>query len=339
LLLLQHHCHRMDHRRDARGALYRLRGNIVLAQGALVRSHATAAAVDGGHGHRGEIEIDLVAAGIGHRVHPQAGAQPAVLVVLDEMQEAVIDVGHAHQCGSGARAIEFLLVGMLRGELRYRSGQRRVARCHRSRQGDNRDLFLAQPRRPTFAQYRLGVEAKVLGIVGQARLDAVHTHDVLQYTVKAAAGLLPPPWALRRWRGIGAAARERLRGLQGFFALVPVAGQSSSVCSASDGLRPTDPSVTYTKRITPSGSTRNAARLATPSSSRMPSARARSLLMSASIGKGKSRRSLWSLRHAMCTNSESVLAARIWQSRSLNCASRSAKPLISVGHTKVKSFG
>src|SRR6185437_10738129 len=292
------------------------------------------------------IEIDLVAAGIGHCVHAQAGAQGSVLVVFDEVQEAVIDVGHAHQRGGGARAIEFLLLGMLRGELRDRFGQRRVARCNRGRQRDQRDLLLRKSRRAALAQRRFEVEAKILGIVGQAGLDAVKTHDVLRYQMKVAAGLLPPPWAPRRWRGIGAGCtRTPYAAFRVSSPLVQLHGHSSSVCSASRtrntsaGLRPTEPSVTYTKRITPSGSTRNAARLATPSSSRMPRARVRSLLMSASIGNGRSRRSLWSLRHAMCTNSESVLAARIWQSRSLNWLSRSAKPLISVGHTKVKSFG
>src|SRR6185437_11104418 len=295
------------------------------------------------------IEIDLVAAGIGHCVHAQAGAQGSVLVVFDEVQEAVIDVGHAHQRGGGARAIEFLLLGMLRGELRDRFGQRRVARCNRGRQRDQRDLLLRKSRRATLAQHRLEVEAKVLGVVRQAGLDAVQTHDdVLRYRGDS------------KWRrdcsrrlgrradggGIGAGCTGTpYATLRVSSPWCQLQGQSSSVCSASStrrtsaGLRPTDPSVTYTKRITPSGSTRNAARLATPSSSRMPRARVRSLLMSASIGNGRSRKSLWSLRHAMCTNSESVLAARIWQSRSLNWASRSAKPLISVGHTKVKSFG
>ena len=56
-------------------------------------------------------------------------------------------------------------------------------------------------------------------------------------------------------------------------------GHSSSVCSASStrstssGLRPTFRSVTYTKRMTPCGSTMKVARCATPASgSRMPSA-------------------------------------------------------------------
>src|SRR5581483_11131471 len=93
-------------------------------------------------------------------------------------------------------------------------------------------------------------------------------------------------------------------------------------------------------RMTPSGSTRKAARCATPSlGSRMPSSPARSRLMSASIGKGRFFKSAWWLRHAWCTHSESMLAPRICVSRSWNSLFSLANPAISVGQTKVKSFG
>ena len=123
-------------------------------------------------------------------------------------------------------------------------------------------------------------------------------------------------------------------------------GQSSSVWrasstrSVSSTFRPTDRSFTLTCRMMPSGSTMKVARRATPSFlSSTPSAVESSRLMSASIGKGSSFRSTWFCRQARCTNSLSVLAASTWQSRSANWLFRSAKPLISVGHTNVKSFG
>lgn len=64
-----------------------------------------------------------------------------------------------------------------------------------------------------------------------------------------------------------------------------------------------------------------------------------SCLESASIGKGRSRRSAWSLRQAWCTNSESPEKPRIWASRSANSSFSLPNAAISVGQTKVKSLG
>jgi multidrug efflux pump subunit AcrB len=123
-------------------------------------------------------------------------------------------------------------------------------------------------------------------------------------------------------------------------------GHSSSVCNASSTritsftLRPTFRSVTITKRMTPSGSMTYVARCATPSAgSSTPSAVESSRLMSASIGKGKLFSSSLCWRHARCTNSESVLTPSTCASRSLNALFSFPNSAISVGHTKVKSFG
>src|ERR1700722_5745358 len=71
----------------------------------------------------------------------------------------------------------------------------------------------------------------------------------------------------------------------------------------------------------------------------MPSSSANDLDVSASIGNLRSRRSLWSLLQAACTNSESVEAPITTVSRSENSLFFLFNSAISVGHTKVKSLG
>jgi hypothetical protein len=62
--------------------------------------------------------------------------------------------------------------------------------------------------------------------------------------------------------------------------------------------------------------------------------------MSASIGNGQVAQVVLRLsRQARCTNSLSVEAPSTWASRSANSPFMSPKPMISVGQTKVKSFG
>ena len=61
--------------------------------------------------------------------------------------------------------------------------------------------------------------------------------------------------------------------------------------------------------------------------------------MSASIGNGRSFRSSWFCRQARWTNSLSVRHAETTASRSANSPFSLPKAAISVGQTKVKSFG
>ena len=65
----------------------------------------------------------------------------------------------------------------------------------------------------------------------------------------------------------------------------------------------------------------------------------RSRFTSASIGNGRSFRSSWSCRHARCTNSLSVDTPYTTASRSLKSSFSLPNAAISVGQTKVKSFG
>jgi hypothetical protein len=52
-------------------------------------------------GRRPQLEVDLVDARIGDDVHPQPRRQGAVLLVLHQVQGAVVDVVHAHDGGGG----------------------------------------------------------------------------------------------------------------------------------------------------------------------------------------------------------------------------------------------
>ncbi|CNK69491.1 Uncharacterised protein [Mycobacterium tuberculosis] len=61
--------------------------------------------------------------------------------------------------------------------------------------------------------------------------------------------------------------------------------------------------------------------------------------MSESIGKGSFLRSSCCARHWKCTNSLSIDTPRICASRSSNSSFSLPNAAISVGHTKVKSFG
>ena len=72
---------------------------------------------------------------------------------------------------------------------------------------------------------------------------------------------------------------------------------------------------------------------------RMPSAVDSSRLVSASIGKGRFRRSGWSFRQARWTKWVSVLAPRTCASRSAKSAFCFPNSAISVGQMKVKSIG
>src|SRR5690606_1111616 len=82
-------------RLDHRGDLERLRDGVALhaglAQHLLVRVEAHAAAVDGGDREGPELEVDLVDARVADDVHPQAGAQVAILVVRQQVTGAVED--------------------------------------------------------------------------------------------------------------------------------------------------------------------------------------------------------------------------------------------------------
>src|SRR4249920_2885381 len=71
----------------------------------------------------------------------------------------------------------------------------------------------------------------------------------------------------------------------------------------------------------------------------MPSSVDRSRLMSDSIGNGSVFSSSLVLRQAWCTYSLSVDTPSSCASRALNSLSSLPKAAISVGHTKVKSFG
>src|SRR5262245_19033725 len=71
----------------------------------------------------------------------------------------------------------------------------------------------------------------------------------------------------------------------------------------------------------------------------MPSSVVSSRLMSESIGNGRFFSSSLVLRHAWCTYSLSVETPSSWASRALNSLSSLPNAAISVGHTKVKSFG
>src|SRR5579862_7656855 len=71
----------------------------------------------------------------------------------------------------------------------------------------------------------------------------------------------------------------------------------------------------------------------------MPSAVESSRLTSASIGNGSERSSSFSRRQARCTYSLSMLAPSTCASRARNSFSSLPKAAISVGQTKVKSFG
>ena len=69
---------------DAHGGLDRLAADTVLAQYLLVRLDAHAAAVHRRNGERPELEIGLLDAGLGQRVHAQARRHRAVVVLADE---------------------------------------------------------------------------------------------------------------------------------------------------------------------------------------------------------------------------------------------------------------
>jgi LysR family transcriptional regulator, hydrogen peroxide-inducible genes activator len=69
---------------DAHGGLDRLAADAVLAQHLLVRLDAHAAAVHRRNGERPELEIGLLDAGLGQRVHAQARRHRAVVVLADE---------------------------------------------------------------------------------------------------------------------------------------------------------------------------------------------------------------------------------------------------------------
>ena len=69
---------------DAHGGLDRFAADAVLAQHLLVRLDAHAAAVHRRNGERPELEIGLLDAGLGQRVHAQARRHRAVVVLADE---------------------------------------------------------------------------------------------------------------------------------------------------------------------------------------------------------------------------------------------------------------
>src|SRR5215472_5344843 len=92
----EHPRHRVHGRGDAHRALHRLALESVLAHLALVRGDAGPAAVDGRHGERQQLEIDLGNAGIAEHVHAQSRRELRVLTVLHHMEEAVVDIVHAH---------------------------------------------------------------------------------------------------------------------------------------------------------------------------------------------------------------------------------------------------
>src|SRR5665213_386486 len=87
----------------ANRVLHRLALQPAFGEVMLMRLHAHAAAIDRRDGERPQLEIDAVHAGIGDRLHAQPRRQAAILLVADEMGEAVVDVVHPHQRRRRAR--------------------------------------------------------------------------------------------------------------------------------------------------------------------------------------------------------------------------------------------
>src|SRR6056297_452132 len=365
----------MHHRCDAHGILDGAGAEAGLDQDPFVAVDAHAAAVDGRYRKAEQFEIGLVDAGAADDGHAQSGRQFAVFIAARQVDEAVLDVIHAHDGRGGLGRLEVVGVQHL-ARLRLDHADKRLVAA-----GDGRGQCGAPDLRRVQMLVLVGVEhvaeidLEILGIVGQMLLEIVDVHfELLGIRVRIFPGGLLDADPGDKKTGAGKTVRrlfgciwiQQIDGCESWCRSAKSAGRfcrcqaacrcsspgcqlhghNSSDCSASRmrsvsfGLRPTFMSVTEACRMMPSGSTRNVARLATPSSAcRMPSAPDSSRLTSASIGIFRSLRSSWCWRHAMCTNSVSVLAARTWQSRSANSSERSLKALISVGQTKVKSFG
>jgi hypothetical protein len=160
----------------------------VLLQRLLVRGHAHAAAVDRGNRERGQLEIDLVAAGIGHRVHAQTGAQRGVFLVADEVGETVVDVVHRHDRGGRARCVE-LGRAQRRRELRDdRLRQRFVARGDRAGNRDDGDLLRIQALRAGLAQHGIQVQAQVARVIGNGGFEFSKRHTEISMLFASPAG-------------------------------------------------------------------------------------------------------------------------------------------------------
>src|SRR5699024_1462701 len=115
--------------------------------------------------------------------------------------------------------------------------------------------------------------------------------------------------------------------------------RASSTRRTSSTLRPTASGVTETNWMTLSGSTMKVARSATPSAFSTPSAWMSSCLMSDRRGKGTLLSSSLVARQLKCANSLSIEPPRTCVSRSWKSSLSLPNAAISVGQTKVKSFG
>ncbi len=89
----------MHHGRDTDRSLHLLGGQTRGAHHFFVCSDAHAATVDRRNRQRPQLEVFLRSAGHADHVHAQLGGQAHILVVFREVQEAVVDVVHAHDRG------------------------------------------------------------------------------------------------------------------------------------------------------------------------------------------------------------------------------------------------
>ena len=141
-------------------------------------AHARPATIDRGDCQRIQLEVGLVDAGIADDIHPQLGRQLAVLGVLDEMHEAVVDVVHAHDRGRGARSGDVLGVERLPRERLDLADENGIAGGDCRRERNASDLSLVESRRALAGEHRRQIQAQILGVLGNQILDVRQIHVV-----------------------------------------------------------------------------------------------------------------------------------------------------------------